>query len=160
MKSVRRVTNHNSQNWPQWRKELNLGALLLMVSMVGVMKTIFVSVNHLLAENYQVSYTAATALTGVPLITSAVTGLASLIASRIWGKRPLYLASLLLVFIGATWNTNVATSYAQCMAARVFQGLGWGAFDTLVMGSIHDTYFVSFSPLPLSVADDEVSATH
>jgi MFS family permease len=130
-----------SQNWPQWRKELNLGALLLMVSMTGVMKTIFVSVNHLLAEDYKVSYTAATALTGVPLVLSAVTGFVALIASRIWGKRPLYLASLLLVFIGATWNTNVAASYGQCMAARVFQGLGWGAFDTLVMGSIHDTYF-------------------
>lgn len=118
-----------------------MGALLLMVSMSGVMKTAFVSVNHLLAEGYEVSYTAAAALTGVPLILSAVTGFAALIASRLWGKRPLYLASLLLVLIGATWNTNVASSYGQCMAARVFQGLGWGAFDTLVMGSIHDTYF-------------------
>lgn len=105
------------------------------------MKTVFVSVNHLLAEDYAVSYTAAAALTGVPLMISAITGFASLIAARIWGKRPLYLASLLLVFIGATWNTNVATSYGQCMAARIFQGLGWGAFDTLVMSSIHDTYF-------------------
>lgn len=112
-----------------------------MVSMTGVMKTVFVSVNNLLAEGYEVSYTAAVALTGVPLIISAVTGFLALIASRIWGRRPLYLASLLLVFIGAIWNTNVATSYGQCMAARVFQGLGWGAFDTLVMGSIHDTYF-------------------
>ena len=105
------------------------------------MKTVFVSVNHLLAEGYEVSYTAAAALTGVPLILSAVTGFMALIVSRIWGKRPLYLASLLLVFLGVTWNTNVATSYGQCMAARIFQGLGWGAFDTLVMGSIHDTYF-------------------
>lgn len=112
-----------------------------MVSMTGVMKTAFVSVNNLLAEGYEVSYTSAAALTGVPLILSAVTGFVALIMSRICGKRPLYLTSLLLVFIGTTWNTNVATSYSQCMAARVFQGLGWGAFDTLVMGSIHDTYF-------------------
>jgi MFS family permease len=112
-----------------------------MVSMTGVMKTVFVSVNHLLAESYEVSYTAAAALTGVPLILSAVTGFAALIASRIWGKRPLYLASLLVVFVGATWNTNVGASYGQCIAARIFQGLGWGAFDTLVMGSIHDTFF-------------------
>ncbi|KAB5555092.1 major facilitator superfamily domain-containing protein [Coniochaeta sp. 2T2.1] len=112
-----------------------------MVSMTGVTKTIFVPVNHLLAEGYDVSYTAAAALTGVPLILSAITGFLALIASRIYGKRPLYLASLLLVFIGATWNTNVPTSYGQCMAARIFQGLGWGAFDTLIMGSIHDTYF-------------------
>ena len=122
---------------------MNFGALLLMVAMIGAMKTIFVTVNSLLAEQFLVSYTATAALTGVPLILSAFTGFASLVGARIWGKRPFYLASLLLVFIGAVWNTNVNGSYAQCMAARVFQGLGWGAFDTLVLGSIHDTYFVS-----------------
>lgn len=110
--------------------------------MTGVMKTAFLTVNSELAENYVVSYTAVAALTGVPLMLSAITGFASLIAARIWGKRPLYLISLVLLFIGVAWSTNVATSYGQCMTARVFQGLGWGAFDTLVMGSIHDTYFV------------------
>ena len=111
--------------------------------MTGVTKTIFMTVNAQLAESYQASYTAVAALTGVPMILSAVTGFVCLVASRICGKRPLYLASLLLVFIGVVWNTNVAGSYAQCMAARIFQGLGWGAFDTLVLGSIQDTYFVS-----------------
>lgn len=105
------------------------------------MKTAFVSVNHLLSDGYGVSYTSVAALTGVPLMLSANTGFASLVAARIWGKRPLYLASLLLMFIGVTWNTNVATSYSQCMAARIFQGLGWGAFDALVISSIYDTYF-------------------
>ncbi|KAK3688261.1 major facilitator superfamily domain-containing protein [Podospora appendiculata] len=128
-------------NWPIWRKELNFGSLLLMVAMTGVMKTIFLTVNAQLAESYAVSYTSVAALTGVPLIMSACTGFVSLIVSRIWGKRPLYLTSLLLVFIGAVWNTNVASSYAQCMAARIFQGFGWGAFDALVLGSIQDTYF-------------------
>ncbi|KAK5660567.1 hypothetical protein OQA88_13121 [Cercophora sp. LCS_1] len=128
-------------NWEMWRKELNFWSLLLMVAMTGVMKTIFVTVNAQLAERYQVAYTSVTALTGVPLILSAVSGFICLIASRICGKRPLYLASLLLVFIGAVWNTNVANSYAECMAARVFQGLGWGAFDVLVPGSIQDTFF-------------------
>ncbi|KAK4146029.1 major facilitator superfamily domain-containing protein [Dichotomopilus funicola] len=128
-------------NWPMWRKELNFYSLLLMVAMTGVTKTMFMAVNAQLAQDYQVSYTSVTALTGVPLILSAMAGLLCLVASRVCGKRPLYLTSLLLVFIGTVWSTNVAGSYAQCMAARVFQGLGWGAFDTLVLGSIQDTYF-------------------
>ncbi|KAK4169922.1 major facilitator superfamily domain-containing protein [Cladorrhinum sp. PSN259] len=128
-------------NWPTWRKELNFYSLMLFVAMTGVLKTILMTVNAQLAESYEVSYTAVAALTGVPLILSSVTGLLCLVASRICGKRPLYLVSGLLVFIGTVWNTNVATSYAQHMAARVFQGLGWGAFDTLVLGSIQDTYF-------------------
>lgn len=128
-------------NWSTWKKELNFGSLLLMVAITGVLKTIFLSVNAQLAGAYEVSYTSVAALTGVPLILSAVTAFASLVASRVCGKRPLYLASLLLVFIGTVWNTNVATSYSQCMAARIFQGFGWGAFDALVLGSIQDTYF-------------------
>lgn len=114
-----------------------------MVTLTGVMKTVFMTASAQVAARYGVSYTAVAALTGVPLILSALTGFACLVASRIYGKRPLYLVSLLLVFIGAVWSTNVESSYAQCMAARIFQGLGWGAFDTLVLGSIQDTYFVS-----------------
>jgi hypothetical protein len=130
------------QNWSSWRKELNFYSLLMMVAMTGVTKTMFMTVNAQLTQGYQVSYTAVAALTGVPLILSAFAGMACLVASKICGKRPLYLASLLLMFIGTVWSTNVVTSYGQCMAARIFQGLGWGAFDTLVLGSIQDTYFV------------------
>ena len=130
-----------------WRKEVNFWSLLLMVAMTGVLKTIFVTVNAQLAQLYQVSYTDITALTGVPLIISAASGFGCLVASRIVGRRPLYLISLLLVFIGTVWSTNVASSYGQAMAARVFQGLGWGAFDVLVPGSIQDTFFVSWIDL-------------
>ncbi|KAI0109829.1 MFS general substrate transporter [Daldinia grandis] len=128
-------------NWPLWKKHLNLGALLSMVALVGTMKTAYISVNSSIAMGEWVSYTAAVALTAVPLMMSAITGLASLILSRIWGKRPVYLVSMVMIFIGTAWNTRVRGDLAQNMAARVFQGLGWGAFDTLVLGSIHDTYF-------------------
>ncbi len=126
-----------------WKKELNFGSLLMVAALVGVMKTAFVSVNSQLAMSYSVSYTAVAALTGVPLMLSAFTGLASMVAARLCGKRPVYLAAMALLFIGSMWDMRVADSYAQCMAARVFQGLGWGAFDTLVAGSIQDTFFVS-----------------
>ncbi|KAI1453391.1 MFS general substrate transporter [Annulohypoxylon moriforme] len=128
-------------NWPLWKKHLNLGALLSMVALVGVMKTAYISVNSVIAIEENVSYTAAVALTAVPLMVSAITGLVSLIVSRIWGKRPVYLVSMVMIFIGVVWNTHVRGSLAQNMAARIFQGLGWGAFDTLVLSSIQDTYF-------------------
>ncbi len=142
------------QNWPSWKKELNFYALLLSVALTGVMKTALVSVASILALHYSVSYTAVAALTGVPLILSAVTGFVSLIAARFCGKRPVYLASLAFVFIGSMWDIRVADSYSQCMAARVFQGLGWGAFDTLVLGSLHDTCFVSLSSCCFTVLSE------
>jgi MFS family permease len=109
------------------------------------MKTAFISTNGVMAIAYNVSYTNVAALTAVPLILSACTGLSSLIAARIWGKRPVYLASTVLILLGTLVNMSGVDNYGQCMAARVLQGLGWGAFDTLVLGSIQDTYFVRFS---------------
>ncbi|RYO92662.1 hypothetical protein DL766_008777 [Monosporascus sp. MC13-8B] len=128
-------------NWPLWRKHLNFAALLFMVALIGVMKTIFVSTNSVVALSYSVSYTAAVALTAVPLMISAFTGTLSLVAGRLWGKRPVYLGSTLFIFIGVVMNMQVLGSFSQNMAARAFQGLGWGAFETLVLSSIQDTYF-------------------
>ncbi|KIH89828.1 major facilitator superfamily transporter [Sporothrix brasiliensis 5110] len=129
-------------NWPRWKKEAHYGTLLLFVALVGVMKTALFAVHSQVATQYAVSYTAAAALTGAPLMVSAGSGFACLVASRLWGKRPLYLASAALLFIGTMWAITVPShNFAQCMAARVFQGLGWGAFDVLVLGSVHDTYF-------------------
>lgn len=136
------------QNWPTWRKELNFYSILMTVSMVNVMKTALISVNAVLASQLSCSYMAAVALTGVPLMLSAGTGIASVSFSKLWGRRPVYLVSMILLFIGLVWNTQVSSSYAQFMAARIFQGLGWGAFDALMPGTILDTYFVS---LPFSI---------
>ncbi len=122
----------------------------MVVAWVGVTKTILISLNSRLAMSASVSYTTAAALTGVPLMISAGSGMASLIAARLWGRRPVYLASTALLFIGSIWSMQVSDSVAQFMASRLFQGLGWGAVDALVICSIHDTYFVSHThPRPL-----------
>ncbi|KAI0447686.1 hypothetical protein F4803DRAFT_272949 [Xylaria telfairii] len=128
-------------NWPLWKRNLNFFALLSVVAVVGAMKTALISVHNVIAVEEGVSYTDAVALTAVPLIVSAVAGMTSTIIARIWGKRPVYLVSMVLMFIGSAWNINTRGEFAQNMAARIFQGLGWGAFDTLVLGSILDTFF-------------------
>ncbi|CAJ2513972.1 Uu.00g020910.m01.CDS01 [Anthostomella pinea] len=128
-------------NWPMWKKHMNFLTLLSMVALVGAMKTAFVTVNSFVAIDEGVSYTAAVGLTAVPLMVSALTGMTSTIVAKIWGKRPIYLVSSILIFAGAVWNIMVRGDLAQNMGARVLQGLGWGAFDTLVVASIRDTYF-------------------
>jgi MFS family permease len=135
-------------NWPRWRKDLNVVSLLMMVGLIGGMKTAFVTTNGAMTADFRVSYTAVAALTAVPLMLSSFTGTLCLIASKVVGKRPLYLGSFFLIFIGSIWNMTAHDSYGSCMGARVFQGLGWGAFDTLVIGSIQDTYFVSTPQTP------------
>ncbi|KAK5987952.1 putative MFS-type transporter [Cladobotryum mycophilum] len=128
-------------NWQQWKKELNLLSLLIMVGLIGAMKTVFISTSGDMASHYDVSYTYIAALTAVPLMTSTLTGLISSMSAKLWGKRPVYLLSAVLVFVGSVWNMTAGNNYRSCMGARVMQGLGWGAFDTLLMESIQDTYF-------------------
>ncbi|KAH6659320.1 major facilitator superfamily domain-containing protein [Truncatella angustata] len=128
-------------NWPLWRRNLSFFSLLYMVSIVGVSRTMFVTVNSDIAMNNGVSYTAAVSLTAVPLMVSAVSGLMSNVGARVYGKRPIYLASTISMFVGSMWGMYVMNSFSQNMASRVFQGIGWGAFDTLVLGSLQDTFF-------------------
>ncbi|CRK13808.1 hypothetical protein BN1708_010955 [Verticillium longisporum] len=127
-------------NWPLWKKDLNLFALLVTVCLVSAMKTAFIPVAAKLAIQFQVSHTAIASLTAVPFIFSSITGLASVTASKIWGKRPVYLLSMVFLFIGSLWNMR-STTFGTTLGARIFQGIGWGAFDTLILSSIHDTYF-------------------
>lgn len=138
-------------NWPQWRKELNFGALILCTAVISVEKTILLPVTGELAMLYMITYPEATSLTGVPLILSAFMGVLATIVARFVGKRPVYLVSMALVFIGSMWATRVDRSFAECMAARVFQSLGWGAFDSLVLGSIYDTFFEHHRNLRVSL---------
>ncbi|KAL9948247.1 hypothetical protein ACHAQF_000063 [Verticillium nonalfalfae] len=130
----------DNQNWPLWKKDLNLFALLVTVCLVSAMKTAFIPVAAKLAIQFQVSHTAIASLTAVPFIFSSITGLASVTASKIWGKRPVYLLSMVFLFIGSLWNMR-STTFGAALGARIFQGIGWGAFDTLILSSIHDTYF-------------------
>ncbi|OAQ87827.1 cycloheximide resistance [Purpureocillium lilacinum] len=138
-------------NWPRWRKDVNLVSLLMTVGLVGGMKTAFITTGGTMAVHYNVSFTSIAALTAVPMILSTFTGLISVVAAKFWGKRPMYLASMVLLFIGSIWNMTAGDSYGSCMGARVVQGLGWGAFDTLVMGSIQDTYYEHERNLPVSL---------
>ncbi|EGX96224.1 hypothetical protein CCM_00879 [Cordyceps militaris CM01] len=42
-------------NWPRWRKDLNLAALLSVVGLVGAMKTVFLTTNAVAAAHYRTS---------------------------------------------------------------------------------------------------------
>ncbi|OAA60828.1 Major facilitator superfamily domain, general substrate transporter [Cordyceps fumosorosea ARSEF 2679] len=129
-------------NWPRWRKDLNLAALLSVVALAGALKTVFLTTAAVAAERYRTSsYLAVAALTGVPLMLSALTGTAACVAARVWGRRPVYMLATGALFVGSVWNATAVDSYGSCMGARVVQGLAWGVFDTLVMTSIQDTYF-------------------
>ncbi|KAG5932091.1 hypothetical protein E4U53_001491 [Claviceps sorghi] len=138
-------------NWPRWRKNLNFVSLLVMVGLVGSTKTAFIPIAASLSSHYRVSNTSIAALTAVPLMVSAITGMISSIVARIWGKRPVYLTAASVLFVGTMWNMTAGDNYGYCLGSRIFQGLGWGAFDVLVNGSVQDTYFEHERDVPVTI---------
>ncbi|KAJ2896919.1 major facilitator superfamily transporter [Zalerion maritima] len=128
-------------NWAQWRKEVNYASLMLCTAVVSVEKTIYLPVTGELATLYSVAYSSAAALTAVPLILSAFFSVFATVGARFVGRRPILLGSMAFIFIGSMWCIEVDRSFSENMAARVFQSIGWGAFDSLVLGSIYDTFF-------------------
>lgn len=116
---------------------------MLTAATIGSLKMLFVTVNAVVAIGLGVSYTSAAALTGVPLIFGALSGLASQILSQMVGKRGIYLVSSVLMLLAAVWNMHVKSNYAEFMASRIFQGIGWGFFEALIADSITDLFFVS-----------------
>lgn len=128
-----------------------------MACLIGAMKTALIASNEVVAVRYNVSYTWVAALTAVPLMVSALTGSISSVVAKLVGKRPVYLASSALIFAGCLWNMTADSSYGSCMGARVLQGLGWGAFDVLLLESIQDTFYVSL--LQLTVPREHLLTT-
>lgn len=129
-------------NWPRWKKELAFGSLMLGAAVIGILKTIFVTVASVMATEFNVSYMAITALTGLPMILGGLAGIKSVILAQMWGKRTMYLVSSLVMLLGAVWNMHIFESYAQFMVSRVIQGIAWGMFESLVLLSVKDMYFV------------------
>lgn len=127
-------------NWPTWKRDINLFGVLFSVAVSGILKTSLVTVNGILALNMNVTYNTVSALTGVPLILSAITGVISVVVSRTIGKRIVYLVSAIFMLVGSIYNMHVGLSFAQFVGARALQGIGMGAFNTIPLASIQDMY--------------------
>jgi MFS family permease len=132
----------HSQNWSKLKKESTFASLIFAVALICPAKTMFVTVNAVIATELNVTYPAAAALTGVPYIFGALAALKGHVLSRFWGKRGLYLISATTVLVSMVWNMHIISSYPTFMISRILQGLGWGTFEALMTGSISDMFFV------------------
>ena len=57
------------------------------------------------------------------------------------GRRPILLVATLLMTLSCMW-AGLATSYNSLMAARIFQGIGSGASETVAPAIVGDVYFL------------------
>jgi cyanate permease len=122
--------------------------VLVFASCVGnFAKSVMLPINAHVADSLRVSAAPIAALTAVPLVLGAFSGVAASAVARAWGKWTPYLVASIFLQLGLNLNAmdGAQTSYGFFMGARILQGLGWGVFDALLYSSIQDTYFVSRS---------------
>ncbi|CAG8952500.1 hypothetical protein HYFRA_00001247 [Hymenoscyphus fraxineus] len=129
-------------NWPQWKKELAYGSLLLSTAVISIFKMMLVTVGGVLEAELTSSWEGVAALTGVPIILGGLFGLKSVIISRMIGKRTIYLLSSIGLLLSSLWTMHVTGNYKEFLISRAFSGICWGSFEALVVISIKDMFFM------------------
>lgn len=89
-------------------------------------------------------FTKIAVLTGYYLLGVGVACILFVPSARIWGKRHQFLLGTVLLVGASIWG-GASTSYNSLAAARFFQGVATAPFETLVMASVGDMYFVHVS---------------
>lgn len=94
----------------------------------------------LIAE-FGINFTQISLLTGYQLC--AVGGIAVIVSALgvKFGKRGVFIVSCFLCFVGCIWNAE-ARSFNSMVGARVVQGLGTTAFESITFSVIGDLYCV------------------
>ncbi|KAB5550753.1 major facilitator superfamily domain-containing protein, partial [Coniochaeta sp. 2T2.1] len=131
-------------NWSVWRK-----TAILILSSIYAFVANYSSSN--IAPALQLwNYTFPTDPRPYPeLVRLIAVNVLFLGASSIWwvplsnkfGRRPVLLVATLVLTLSTVW-CGLAKSYGSLMAARIFQGIGGGAADTVSPALIGDIYFL------------------
>lgn len=94
-----------------------------------------------LAQDFGVTITAVTKLTGDQILVPAVSGVVVCAISRKYGKRLLFIISTLFAVIGSILCATAET-YRTLHAGRIIQGFSIAAYESLCFVTIGDLFFV------------------
>jgi hypothetical protein len=117
-------------------------SICLSVSMGGASGPVLSPATGVIANQMNVSIAKAALPGGYPLMTTALEGFIAQAWSPILGKRSFYLVSTAILFSSTVWTAQV-TTFNSLLAARTFQVFGTGAYESIVISSIGDLFFVS-----------------
>ena len=79
-------------------------------------------INGELVREFHTSYTTVANFAGYQFLASGAGGLVCQLTARLWGKRPIYLMSVVFLLVGTVWNAVVRSGDVRgFMGARVIQ---------------------------------------
>ncbi|KAG6005719.1 hypothetical protein E4U21_007735 [Claviceps maximensis] len=128
-------------NWPNWRRDSALLSLGFYCMIGGGITSIMAAGFTNIAQDYHVNVETVSLTVGLYMMGL---GLGSVVASPtaiLFGKRPVYLASVILFIATCIWS-GYASSFSSLLAARVFQGIAVSPVECLPSATIAEIYFL------------------
>ncbi|KAJ8109143.1 hypothetical protein OPT61_g7675 [Boeremia exigua] len=128
-------------NWNQLRRDAALLSLGFYCMLGGGMTPILAAGFNDVAETYGVGLSQVALTTGLYMLGL---GLGSVIASPtaiLWGKRPVYLAAIILFTLSSVWCA-LSPNYASLVIARIVQGFAVSPVECLPSASIAEIFFL------------------
>lgn len=138
-------------NWPMRKKEmiiaiLCLGALLNAGTNGPLLNASYFEIANQVGQSLNTVVIAS----GYNLLAAAASGPFVCAFSRKYGKRPVFLVSTLFCIVGTAIG-EAKISYKYLLAARVVQGFSTSAFESLIIASVGDMYYVHQRGLRVAV---------
>lgn len=114
--------------------------------MGGSLGPIMSPVTGVIAKEFHVSISRAALPGGYPLLSAGIGAFLLQAWAPILGKRSAYIASTALLFVTTVWNSQIPSSnFNELLACRTLQGFGNGAYESIVISTIGDLFFVSLT---------------
>ncbi|PAV15819.1 MFS general substrate transporter [Pyrrhoderma noxium] len=138
-------------NWPQWKKHGVFFVLVYGTIICGALGPLvsadIVSIAAELGRSIQAT---SRALGSALVLALAFSTVVWSVLSLKLGKRPVFLASTLLMFGGAMIS-SFTKDYSMLLGSRILQGVGQAVLEFLVGASIADIYFTHERGVPVAL---------
>ncbi|KAM0322688.1 hypothetical protein ACHAQA_009279 [Verticillium albo-atrum] len=128
-------------NWPAWRRDTALFSLGFYCMIGGGITPLLAAGFYNVADDYKVSVEDVSLTTGLYMMGM---GLGSVVASPtaiLWGKRPVYLASAILLIVSSIWCA-LSPNFTSLIVARIFQGVAVSPVECLPSATIAEIFFL------------------
>ncbi|KAK0635971.1 major facilitator superfamily domain-containing protein [Bombardia bombarda] len=128
-------------NWPRWRRDAALAALGIYCMVGGGMTPLLAAGFTDIAADYGVPVKRVALTTGMFMLGL---GLGCVVVSPtaiIYGKRPVYLASVVLFLAASVWCAE-SPDFVSLLLARVVQGVAVSPVEALPSASISEMFFL------------------
>lgn len=128
-------------NWPGWRRDCALLSLGWHCMMGGGQTPILAAGFNEVAATFSVTIPQVALTTGLYMLGLGIGCVISSPTALIFGKRPVYLAGVVLFLAASVWAA-ASKSYASLVVARIVMGVGVAPCESLPSATIAEIFFL------------------